>query len=58
VERLGGLWGADEDVFAYFNDDHRACAVRDAIGLARLAARVGLRPSRVPEAAAVQVVRE
>jgi hypothetical protein len=34
----------------YFNNDGRCCAVRDAREFARLAAREGLRVTRVPEA--------
>jgi uncharacterized protein YecE (DUF72 family) len=49
AERLAGLWKPDEDVFAYFNNDHRACAVRDAVVFAGLAAEAGLRPTRVPD---------
>ncbi len=52
VERLAGLWSGDEDVFAYFNNDPRGCAVRDAVRFARLARRGGLHPSRVPAALA------
>jgi uncharacterized protein YecE (DUF72 family) len=55
AERLAGLWRPDEDVFAYFNNDHRACAVRDASVFAQLAAGAGLRPTRVPDATEVRV---
>jgi uncharacterized protein YecE (DUF72 family) len=55
AERLAGMWKPDEDVFAYFNNDHRACAVRDAVVFARLAAEAGLRPTRVPDAAEVRL---
>ena len=37
VERLEGLFGKRADVYAYFNNDGRACAIRDAIVFARLA---------------------
>lgn len=46
--RLAGLWGPDDDVFVYFNNDHRACALRDARSFARAVERAGLRASRVP----------
>lgn len=49
AERIAGLWQPDEEVFVYFNNDWRACAVRDAILFAAAARRVGLRPTRVPE---------
>jgi uncharacterized protein YecE (DUF72 family) len=48
VRRLCGSWTADQDAFVYFNNDHRACALRDAIVFARLARRAGLKPSAVP----------
>lgn len=49
--RLGDLavrWSADEDVFVYFNNDPRCCAVRDAARFARLCARAGLPATRAP----------
>jgi uncharacterized protein YecE (DUF72 family) len=46
--RLAAQWSADEDVFVYFNNDHRAAAPRDAARFARRVARRGLEPSRVP----------
>jgi uncharacterized protein YecE (DUF72 family) len=49
VERIASLWPPGADVFCYFNNDSRACAVRDAVTFARLARRAGLRPTRVPE---------
>ncbi|MBO0685949.1 MAG: DUF72 domain-containing protein, partial [Candidatus Dormibacteraeota bacterium] len=50
ADRLARLWRPDEDVFCYFNNDVRACAVRDAVAFARLARQAGLEPTRVPEA--------
>ena len=55
AERIASLWPAGADVFCYFNNDTRACAVRDAITFARLARRVGLRPTRVPQPSEVRV---
>jgi uncharacterized protein YecE (DUF72 family) len=49
VERLGELYGPDPDVFVYFNNDHRACAIRDAIVFAGLGRRAGLPVTRVPD---------
>jgi uncharacterized protein YecE (DUF72 family) len=49
VERIAGLWKADQDVFCYFNNDQRACAVRDATVFAGLARQAGLHPTRVPD---------
>jgi uncharacterized protein YecE (DUF72 family) len=50
VDRLTDQWSADEDVYVYFNNDPRACALRDARVFARLAARKGRTPTRVPRA--------
>lgn len=49
VERLGANWTSGEEVFVYFNNDPRACALRDAIVFARLARRAGFGPTRVPQ---------
>jgi uncharacterized protein YecE (DUF72 family) len=48
VERLSDQWTPDEDVYVYFNNDPRACALRDAIVFERLSQRAGRRPTRVP----------
>jgi uncharacterized protein YecE (DUF72 family) len=50
AERLAELWGPDDDVFAYFNNDQGGCAVRDAHRFALAAGHAGLRPTRVPSA--------
>lgn len=55
AKRIASLWPAEADVFCYFNNDMRACAVRDAIAFARLAGRAGLEPSRTPDAEAVSI---
>ncbi len=55
AERIASLWKPDQDVYTFFNNDTRACALRDAIVFARLAARHGLRPTRVPEMSEVRV---
>jgi uncharacterized protein YecE (DUF72 family) len=47
--RLARMWTADDDVFAYFNNDSGGWALRDAAVFAGLATRAGLRPSRVPQ---------
>jgi uncharacterized protein YecE (DUF72 family) len=49
AERIARLWRADQDVFCYFNNDHLACAVRDAVVFAGLVRKAGLQPSRVPD---------
>ncbi len=48
VERIATLYGAGEEVFAYFNNDPKGCAPRDAVVFGRLAARAGLSPTRLP----------
>ena len=48
LERVAAEFGPGDEVFVFFNNDHRCCAVRDAAVFARLAARRGLRPTRVP----------
>ena len=53
--RLRDLWDPSADVYAFFNNDHRACAVRDARQLALAARRMGMEPTRVPAARDVQV---
>jgi uncharacterized protein YecE (DUF72 family) len=35
-------WGAAADAYAYFNNDHRGCALRDAATFARLVGEAGL----------------
>ncbi|HZT65053.1 MAG TPA: DUF72 domain-containing protein [Acidimicrobiales bacterium] len=49
AERIAELWPADADVYAYFNNDPRGCAVHDTRVFARLVADRGLVPTRVPE---------
>jgi uncharacterized protein YecE (DUF72 family) len=48
VDRLGAEWSPREDVYVYFNNDPRACALRDAIVFARLAERAGWEVTRYP----------
>jgi uncharacterized protein YecE (DUF72 family) len=55
ARRLAEIWGPDADAFAFFNNDERCCAVRDATVLARTAPRSGLRPTRVPKTSEVRV---
>lgn len=55
VERIAELWGADAEVYAYFNNDPFACAVRDAVRFAELAERAGLWVTRVPAREEVRV---
>lgn len=48
LARLAAPWPPEADTFAYFNNDPRGCAVRDAAVFGRLARRRGLRPTRTP----------
>jgi uncharacterized protein YecE (DUF72 family) len=55
ADQLAELWGADADAYVYFNNDPRACALRDAYRFADACARRGLPPTRVPEPDDVRV---
>lgn len=55
VERINEALPKESDLFVYFNNDHRACALRDAIIFAGLAQRAGWDVSRVPEIDEVRV---
>jgi uncharacterized protein YecE (DUF72 family) len=55
AERLADAWGPKADAFAFFNNDERGCAVRDAAVLGRVALGAGLEPTRVPRAGEVRV---
>lgn len=52
VNKIAELWSLNDDVFVYFNNDAGGYAIRDAITFAELAAKAGLRPTRVPSAIA------
>ncbi|GGS34011.1 DUF72 domain-containing protein [Streptomyces griseoviridis] len=55
VRRIAGTWPREADVYAYFNNDPHAAAVRDAAAFARAARTAGLdatrAPARVPSSA-------
>jgi uncharacterized protein YecE (DUF72 family) len=53
--RLAELWRPREDVYVYFNNDTRACALRDARLFAAAVERAGLQPTRVPAARDVRL---
>jgi uncharacterized protein YecE (DUF72 family) len=55
AERLATLFGSECDVYCYFNNDERACALRDAHQMALAAARCGLVSTRTPPAGDVEV---
>ena len=46
ASRVAGAFGRGEDVYVYFNNDHGAAAVIDAVAFARTARRRGLDVSR------------
>jgi uncharacterized protein YecE (DUF72 family) len=48
VQRLRQGWPVDAEAFVFFNNDPLACALRDAVIFARLAAAAGLPVTRVP----------
>ena len=47
ADRIADLWGPDDEVYAFFNNDPQGCALRDARWFARSAERAGLAPTRV-----------
>ncbi|MDP9071360.1 MAG: DUF72 domain-containing protein [Actinomycetota bacterium] len=53
--RLADTWGAEAEIFVFFNNDPLGCAVRDAAVFAQEAERAGLRPTRVPALGDVKV---
>jgi uncharacterized protein YecE (DUF72 family) len=52
---IADMWGARADVHVYFNNDGRACALRDASVFAGAASKLGLRPTQVPSRDEVRV---
>jgi uncharacterized protein YecE (DUF72 family) len=56
VRRLHGSGvGHAADLFAYFNNDHAGCALRDAGVFARLAAGAGFEPTSTPDPESIVV---
>ncbi len=55
VSRLAEQWTTDEDVYVYFNNDPRACALRDARLFALAGRRLGWVVTRVPLPADVRL---
>jgi uncharacterized protein YecE (DUF72 family) len=53
--RINDLFDDNEAVYAFFNNDHNCCAVRDARVFAAAVRRAGLTPTRVPKASEVTV---
>jgi uncharacterized protein YecE (DUF72 family) len=56
AQRIAGLWGPDEDVYAFFNNDPRGCALRDAWVFAQEVEAEGLRPTRVPARDEIKII--
>jgi uncharacterized protein YecE (DUF72 family) len=50
LERLRASWPVTDDVYVYFNNDHRACALRDARLFALAGSRAGWPSTRIPDA--------
>jgi uncharacterized protein YecE (DUF72 family) len=55
AERLVEHWPKPGDGYVFFNNDARACAVRNAARFAVLAARVGLQPTRAPKPSEIRI---
>jgi uncharacterized protein YecE (DUF72 family) len=55
VDRLSAAWRHDEDVYVFFNNDPRACAIRDARVFALAARRDGWSVTRIPDAGDVRL---
>jgi len=55
ADSIAELYGPIDDVFVYFNNDPRACALRDSIVLASLMRARGFNPGAVPARGDVRV---
>lgn len=55
ASRLAAEWGDGADIYAYFNNDTRACALRDAGVFSRAVERHGLASTRVPATREIEV---
>jgi uncharacterized protein YecE (DUF72 family) len=56
ARRLAQEWGSQVDIYVYFNNDTRGCALRDARMFHHAATRAGLNPTRIPQADEVRVL--
>jgi uncharacterized protein YecE (DUF72 family) len=52
---IAQLWSEEEDVYAFFNNDWRGCALRDAGRFAQIMQDAGRVVSRAPEPSAIDV---
>lgn len=57
ADAIAATYTPDEDVYAFFNNDPRGCAVRDARWFAAACARSGLAATRVPAARDITLVQ-
>lgn len=57
AETLASVYGPDPDVFVFFNNDPRGCAIRDAGVFARLCDRLGLPRTRATQMSDVTVAK-
>ncbi len=58
VERLADDWGKKRsDLYVFFNNDPRACALRDAVVFAELLQAAGFETTRVPSRRDVRIER-
>jgi uncharacterized protein YecE (DUF72 family) len=55
AERLVEQWPTTADGYVFFNNDPRACAVRNAARFAVLAERTGLKPTRTPKPSDIRI---
>ncbi|MFN2465742.1 MAG: DUF72 domain-containing protein [Candidatus Dormibacteria bacterium] len=52
---LAGTWSPSDDLFVYFNNDPRGCAIRDAAVFTRLMEARGFAHGRIPERGEITV---
>lgn len=49
IDKISELWGPKKDVYVFFNNDPKCCALDDAITFAEECDKAGLKPTRVPQ---------
>jgi uncharacterized protein YecE (DUF72 family) len=55
VEMLAERWGIESDAYVFFNNDPRACALRDVTWFGELAENAGFQVTRVPKRSEIRV---
>ena len=55
VEMLAERWGTDADAYVFFNNDPRACALRDAIWFKEMAEAAGFEVTRAPKRSEITI---